>query len=311
MIKSSVIAVVLLVTGLLAVERASAQQPSSTFGSAEESDFTLKGDIYFLKAQSTSLPDFDKMNPVGSIYAKELNIPTRSFQEGFPGVTDRFEWFGIDYNGLFYLPKAGRYRFRLTSDDGSQLFIDEKLVIDNDGLHAAGAKEATIALWEGVHHISVKYFQGPAVEIALVLEIARDDGEYEIFNTDRLNPAALATTDGEVRIVLGDGLLFDAGQHTLKPTAQAVLTELKSTTIDKHGNGHIVIDSHTDDTGSDVVNLTLSLKRAQSVADWLASNGVPKKRILVVGYGEDRPRCAGSTDSDRACNRRVEIRLTK
>lgn len=56
------------------------------------------------------------------------------------------------------VPSAGNYEFRLTSDDGSRLVIDDAEVIDNDGLHGAESKEGTVALEPGFHDLRVEYF---------------------------------------------------------------------------------------------------------------------------------------------------------
>ncbi len=145
---------------------------TSGFGSKEQIPFALKGDIYFLDPGTTHLPEnFRKLKSVGSIYAQSLNIPTRSFTQGFPGVTDRFEWFAIDYNGEFRVPVASNYHFRLTSDDGSKLFLDGQLVINNDGQHGTTTKEGSIRLRPGKHIIEVQYFQGPREQVALILNV--------------------------------------------------------------------------------------------------------------------------------------------
>src|SRR5450631_2133718 len=122
----------------VAVSLAGAQTPAlpdapiTTFGVTVVDPFGLRGDIYLLQPDTDRLPKFEKMKPVGAIYTSALNIPPRDFLDGFPGVTDRFEWFAIDYSGFFYVDNPGAYRFLLASDDGSRLFIDDKRVIDND-----------------------------------------------------------------------------------------------------------------------------------------------------------------------------------
>ena len=186
--KSTITIFALLLAGALSADLATAQAHKGSFGTSDGAGFTMKGTIYFLRDGVEKLPDFRELKPVGVIFTKELNVPKRRFEEGFPGVTDRIEWFAIDYKGQFYLKDEGRYSFRLTSDDGSQLYIDEKLVIDNDGLHEAQAREVSIPLSEGIHNVQVKYFQGPAYEVALRLEIARGDGEYRVLNLDQLGP---------------------------------------------------------------------------------------------------------------------------
>ena len=68
------------------------------------------------------------------------------------------EYFGFEYSGYIRIPKAAVYTFYLDSDDGSQLFIGDKLVVDNDGLHGSKEKKGLIALAESFHSIRVKYF---------------------------------------------------------------------------------------------------------------------------------------------------------
>src|SRR4051794_17563321 len=92
--------------------------PITTFGVTVVDPFGLKGEIYLLPQDTLFLPNFKKLKPAGAIYTSALNIPPRNFLSGFPGVTDRFEWFAIDYNGFFYVDHPGKYRFILASDDG-------------------------------------------------------------------------------------------------------------------------------------------------------------------------------------------------
>lgn len=143
----------------------------------------------------TSLPGrdplfFQALDPVAVIYTSSLNVPPRNFTEGFPGVTDRFEWFAIDYSGRFWVEKPGLYQFALTSDDGSKLYIDDELIIDNDGVHAPEVKMGRIGLSGGIHRIRVSYFQGPRDEVALTLEIAPPGEAWRMFSTDEFKPPA-------------------------------------------------------------------------------------------------------------------------
>src|SRR5437660_279855 len=96
----------------------------------------LRGEIYNIPVGMQTLPKFEKLQPVGTIYTSELNVPRHDFTQGFPGVTGRFEWFAIDYTGKIWIDKPGKYTWALLSDDGSKLYIDGHIVIDNDGTHA-------------------------------------------------------------------------------------------------------------------------------------------------------------------------------
>ncbi len=166
------------------------EQPTYTFGTTVVSSSGLQGRIYYLRKTTKRLPRFDRKHPVGTIYTKTLAIWPRRFDEGFPGLTKRFEWFAIDYSGRIWIEKSSKYRFSLLSDDGAKLDIDGQTVIDNDGLHVAASGSASAVLTRGVHDIRISYFQGPRFSVALVLAIAREGEPWRIFNSDDFKPPA-------------------------------------------------------------------------------------------------------------------------
>jgi hypothetical protein len=165
-----------------------AQETTVTFGITVVIPSALQGRIYNLRRGAKKLPNFRKMKPVGTIYTTSLNIPPQDFEQGFPGVTTRFEWFAIDYTGRFWAEKSGDYGFSLTSDDGANLYIDHELIIDNDGQHPPRERPGAIHLDRGVHEIRVSYFQGPRFHVALILKIAQPGEHLRIFNTDEMKP---------------------------------------------------------------------------------------------------------------------------
>jgi PA14 domain len=141
---------------------------------------SLVGSIYLLEREKVKEVVFDGYVPVGRVNTNRLDIPNRSFKEGFPGLTDRFEWFGIDYRGQCRFA-AGEYSFRLSSDDGSRLYVDDQLVINNDGVHSEVSVGARLKLEAGVHRVRVTYFQGPATEIALQFFVTNPGSSEQIF----------------------------------------------------------------------------------------------------------------------------------
>jgi len=162
-----------------------------TFGTTVVDTAGFRGTIYYLPPRTGILPDtFKRFKPKGTIYTRSLNVPPRFFSEGFPGITKRFEWFAIDYDGKFWIERPGLYQFALTSDDGSLLYVDGQLLIDNDRIHPAQTKSASIELDRGAHTIRVSYFQGPRDEVALVLRIAPPGEELRVFSMDEFRPPA-------------------------------------------------------------------------------------------------------------------------
>ncbi len=170
------------------VAHAQDEEPVAHFGTTVVLPSGLEGSIYHIRHNSTHLPDFKKLKPVGKIYATELNVPPQDFQQGFPGVTKRFEWFAIDYTGRFWISKPSDYRFALTSDDGADLYIDDDLVVDNDGEHPPATKAASVNLKGGIHTLRVSYFQGRRFQVALVLQIAGEGEQLRVFSTDEFKP---------------------------------------------------------------------------------------------------------------------------
>lgn len=103
--------------------------------------------------------------------------------------------------------------------------------------------------------------------------------------------------------------LFDTGKWTLKPGSTKLLVN-SLLGIKARPGWLIVIAGHTDSVGDDKSNQTLSLKRAESVRNWMRDTGdVPESCFAVQGYGESRPIASNEAQQGRALNRRVEISL--
>ena len=280
------------------------------FGTAGTVPFALQGRVYFIPEDSETLPDFARLRPQGTISTTVLNIQPQSFTVGFPGVTDRFEWFAIDYQGRIMLPQAGTYTFRLTSDDGSKLFIDGELVVDNDGIHGPGAIDGEATLSAGLHDVRVQYFQGPREEVALVLEWGPDAENLRPMDFAALAPAAFRREGNRLRAEMSGGVLFATNSAELQPAALVLLGEIKRTMIDPNRGARISVEGHTDDVGSDTDNQSLSERRARSVVSWLTSQGVNASLIQATGHGEAHPKVPNTSDRNRAQNRRIEITVT-
>lgn len=157
---------------------------TSDCGDTEPAIGRLRGRVYSLPLETRQLPDFDALRPVGTICLRGLAVTERRGYPGFPGLRNRFEWFGVDFGGSFVVSQAGLYHFRLTSDDGSRLYVDAALAIDNDGFHVTRSAESAVYLEAGTHSIGVPYWQGPG-PMALTLEVAPPGEGYEVFQLDR------------------------------------------------------------------------------------------------------------------------------
>jgi len=81
--------------------------------------------------------------------------------------------------------------------------------------------------------------------------------------------------------------------------------------LNKYPNAKLTIEGHTDNTGSNAYNLTLSNNRAKAVVDYLVNKGIAVSRLNGVGFGEDKPVTTNNTAEGRTLNRRVELILTE
>lgn len=114
---------------------------------------------------------------------------------------------------------------------------------------------------------------------------------------------------GEHTIVkLKRPILFHTGSSQLSRSAENWLGVL-GRFLAQTANVDIIIEGHTDNTGTERLNDGLSIHRSESVQRVLIDHQVPKKKLYTRGYGEHVPACSNAYTQGRACNRRVEIAL--
>ncbi|MCB0283086.1 MAG: metallophosphoesterase [Calditrichaeota bacterium] len=110
----------------------------------------------YYEGQWKNLPDFSQLQPLKTGTASTLDLQAVKPQEDF---------FAVVYEGYLDIQKDGVYKFLLTSDDGSRLYIADKLVVDNDGSHSAITGHGEIALAKGKHPFKLQYFEDYAGEV--------------------------------------------------------------------------------------------------------------------------------------------------
>ncbi len=116
------------------------------------------------------------------------------------------------------------------------------------------------------------------------------------------------TAENELNVTVDDSILFDYDSYDLRPDARATLSELASV-FSRYPETRLLVEGHTDSTGSEEYNQLLSERRADSVASDLIQRGVEARRIEMHGYGKSRPVADNSTPEGRQLNRRVEIHV--
>ena len=154
----------------------------------------LIGQVYVPGIVIERMPDFGALTPIYTFITANLDVPIREYMKGFPTpeMQTVVENFAVRFRGVLAVDTPGKYTFWLLSDDGSKLYIDDTLVIDNDGIHGVTrnkgrkdlsentqvswnfdghfmdmGKQGSIELTAGTHPFEIQYFQGPRYEIAL------------------------------------------------------------------------------------------------------------------------------------------------
>ncbi|MDR1758957.1 MAG: OmpA family protein [Fibrobacter sp.] len=125
---------------------------------------------------------------------------------------------------------------------------------------------------------------------------------------------SLKASTGGISVVFDDtraeltGVTFEAGKSTLVPSSLRTLDQAIDG-LKRNGNLRIEVEGHTSSEGGEEFNQKLSEDRANSVRDYMISKGIAADRVVAAGYGYSKPRASNDTESGRAQNRRIEIRL--
>lgn len=140
-------------------------------------------------------------------------------------------------------------------------------------------------------------------------------GQY-LDQQERDLEASLAGTGAEVEqqgeqllVTLPSQVTFAFDQATIQPQFYPALDNV-ARTLQQYPSSYIDIIGHTDSTGQDAYNQSLSQARADAVAQYLISRGVNPARLQAYGMGESRPIASNDTEAGRQANRRVELLIT-
>lgn len=118
------------------------------------------------------------------------------------------------------------------------------------------------------------------------------------------------TADNQLRLSIPSDISFASGQDEIAPRLMPILDQFAQG-LNQQTAMEVRIVGHTDSTGSDAINLPLSVQRAQSARDYLVSRGVAASRISIDGRGAREPIADNSTEAGRARNRRIDIFLAE
>ncbi len=152
---------------------------------------------------------------VGTITANDIQFGTNTNFFWFPL---NLQAFGADITSAIDVVSDGTYDFALTSDDGSKLFIDNSLIIDNGGLHSPTTVNNSTFLTAGVHSLNVQFFQGlptqSGVDLALPSGVSYVAGSPTPIGVPESQPMTLLGT--MTAVTLGAGFKRKLAQNKKK-----------------------------------------------------------------------------------------------
>ncbi|GLT16448.1 lipoprotein [Vibrio zhanjiangensis] len=136
------------------------------------------------------------------------------------------------------------------------------------------------------------------------------DQQEAALRKELLNSGVQVERVGENQLMLRmeNGIGFQSNDYNLDSSIHKTLQGVAKILVE-YPDTSLVIEGHTDSTGSDTTNQVLSERRAESVRSYLISQGVASGRAIARGNGERFPICSNDTTEGRACNRRVEIKI--
>eukprot|EP00971_Amphidinium_carterae_P077725 1536766-Amphidinium_carterae.1 len=103
------------------------------------------------------MPDITALSP--ALVRTDMVVNYASTEDAWSGLEPIADNFAARWSGGLVIIKAGTYTLKTSSDDGSWLFMDGELVVDNGGWHAMLARSSTIELRAGVHQVTLEMFE--------------------------------------------------------------------------------------------------------------------------------------------------------
>jgi len=223
------------------------------------------------------LPDFSKLTPKEVGEAGGFDV----------GVTKKKDGFALRFDGHINIPKAGNYLFLIGSDDGSRLFIDGKLVIDNDGIHPFQQKRKQMQITAGMHTVAVEYFEQGGEEVLQVEYQAEGQPQQKLDTLIAAPPSKKPDKPEEGAFVVRNDLavkgkeyfttLGCASCHNLKKDGQQIVSKLAAPALAQlKGTGGCLADAPVK-----TPLYALNAKQKEAISAALADAKKPTRGPLV------------------------------
>jgi outer membrane protein OmpA-like peptidoglycan-associated protein len=181
-----------------------------------------------------------------------------------------------------------------------------KLEADRARQDADAARQAAVAQQQQLALEADKARQSAADSDRLRQKAEQEQAQLRQQLLDQFNSILQTRDTARGLIVNMSDVLFDTARYTLKPGAREKLAKVAGIILG-HPSLRIAVEGHTDSVGGDEYNMKLSENRANSVREYLISQGVKFENITAQGFGKTLPVADNSSAAGRQMNRRVEL----
>jgi hypothetical protein len=137
--------------------------------------------VYELPDGIRALPDYSARRPVESLTTDRINLDPTKGQSEPVGLRENTQWLGIRFMGMFQVAGEGIFKWSVQAKDGVRLHIDDKTLIENDGIHETAVNTGYIHLSEGIHSIVLDSFNSKGAPV-LKLLVTPPIGQEQIFS---------------------------------------------------------------------------------------------------------------------------------
>ena len=131
-------------------------------------------------------------------------------------------------------------------------------------------------------------------------QAAELEKELEAANVERVGEGIQVTFDSAILFAVNSAELSEASKSNLDKLAKS---------LENYDNTNVLVVGHTDNTGAEDYNQTLSERRASAAANYMAMKGIATSRLSINGFGETKPVADNGTPEGRRENRRVEVAI--
>lgn len=155
--------------------------PLAALESSAPRQATFTVNVYKLPENIMTLPDFSAFRPTKILFVDKIDIDPGSFKSNLPGLPENTDGIGLRFMANFMVSGEGIFKFRVQSKDGVRLHIDDKTLIENDGIHEPSVKTGFVHLAEGMHSIIVDSFNSKGAPTLKVF-VQGPEGEEHPFS---------------------------------------------------------------------------------------------------------------------------------